>query len=107
MTSGALASMLLAAGAVAFVLLPLFRKDAAQEERASWLFGEARELHSQREMAITALRDLEDDWATGKIGETDYAELKAKLSGWAIDAMRRLDALEPAQRGTSPHRGKT
>lgn len=83
---------LLAAGVAAFVLAPLFRADAAEAERIARAVSDEQELQSQREMALQALRDLEDDRATGKIGDQDYADLKARLSARAVDILRRLDA---------------
>jgi cytochrome c-type biogenesis protein CcmI len=93
MTAGAIVAILLGLAAVTFVLAPLFRKDAAEAERVASAFSEAEELQSQREMALTALRDLEEDRATGKIGDRDYDELKAKLQTRAVEILKRLDAI--------------
>lgn len=76
-----------------YVLAPLFAPDALAEERVARMLSEEQELQSQREMALSALRDLEDDKATGKIGEADYLDLKGKLSTRAVDVLKRLDAL--------------
>lgn len=86
----------LAAASAAFVLAPLFRADAAQSERVARSLSEEQDLSSQREMALAALRDLEDDRATGKIGDADYADLKARLSASAVAVMKRLDAIAAA-----------
>lgn len=93
MTQGALVSALLAVVALAFVLAPLFRRDAAVEERRARNLSEEEGLASEREMAVAALRDLEDDRATGKIGEQDYLEAKERLTARAIVLMRKLDEL--------------
>jgi hypothetical protein len=93
-TAGVIVAILAAMGAITFVLAPLFRKDAAQAERVASALSEAQELQSQREMALAALRDLEEDRATGKIGDADYAELKTKLQVRAIEILKRLDAIE-------------
>jgi cytochrome c-type biogenesis protein CcmH/NrfG len=84
---------LLALGAAAYVLAPLFRPGAAEAERTARVLSEEQDLESQREMALSALRDLEDDRATGKIGDHDYDDLKARLSSRAVDVLKRLDAL--------------
>jgi hypothetical protein len=88
-----LVAILLGLTAAAFVLAPLFRKDAAEAERVASALSEAEEMNSQREMALTALRDLEEDRATGKIDDRDYAEMKARLEGRAVEILKRLDAL--------------
>lgn len=86
----------LAASATAWVLAPLFRDDAAAAERVASVLSEAEDLQSQREMALSALRDLEDDRATGKIGDADYEDLRSRLTARAVDILRRIDALAPA-----------
>ena len=93
MTVSLLVTILLGLAAAAFVLAPLFRKDAAEAERVASRLSEAEELHSQREMALQALRDLEEDRATGKIDDRDHDEMKARLEGRAVDILKRLDAL--------------
>lgn len=94
MTLGALVSIGIAAGTVAFVLAPLFRKDSPSERREESATLEIQELRSHHEMALAALKDLEDDRATGKIGDADYNELRAKLTSQAVETMKRLDSLE-------------
>jgi hypothetical protein len=51
-------------------------------------------------MALAALRDLEEDRATGKIGDADYDDLKARLSNRAVAVLKRLD--EIARLGPRP-----
>lgn len=76
---------MLAVGALAFVLYPVF-------------FGVPRvpdasrapsEKSSPRETAIAALREIEFDRETGKLSDSDYAELKTRYTQEAIYAMRR------------------
>ena len=43
---------------------------------------------TDREAAVTALREIEFDRATGKLSDVDYAELKARYTEQAIVAMR-------------------
>jgi hypothetical protein len=88
-----LAVVALACAAAAFVLAPLFRADAAQSERVASKLSEEQDLNSQREMALAALRDLEEDRATGKIGDADYDDLKARLSNRAVAVLKRLDEI--------------
>ena len=109
MIGGTVLFVLLALAAAAFVLAPLWRRDAAEAERRSSALSDARELESKREMLLASLKDLEDDRATGKIDDADYAELRSRLSAEAIAAMQRLDELEEEEkraldeaRGTSP-----
>jgi hypothetical protein len=73
----------LAVGALAFVLYPVF-------------FGSPHAVgstaiiprQSDREAAVAALREIEFDKATGKLSDVDYAELKGRYTEQAIVAMR-------------------
>jgi hypothetical protein len=84
------AGTILAVGALAFVLYPLFFPSA---ERLS----PSRQVDSAPvgDSAIVALREIEFDRATGKLSESDYAELKATYSARALAEMRKTDAPEP------------
>ena len=86
MIGALLAGTLLAVGALAYVLYPLF-------------FGTSRPLRAaavapqpEGDSAIVALRELEFDRATGKLSDSDYAELKARYTKQAVEAMRRGEA---------------
>ncbi len=91
MTAGAWVALLLGFAALGFVAAPLFRKDAAEQEQLAAAHSERQDLTSRREMVLAALKDLEDDYATGKIDDNDYNQLKSQLSEKAVDIMKRLD----------------
>ena len=99
---GATVAVLLAAAAAVWIVAPLFRADAAQEERASNLLSQLADLQSERERALSALRDLEDDRATGKISREDYAQLQARFTERAVAVLKELDEAEAASRGPRP-----
>jgi hypothetical protein len=77
---------LLAVGALAYVLFPLFvgtylspmRHVVSASERAS----------SSEKEAVVALREIEFDRATGKLSDSDYDELRARYTERALAAMR-------------------
>ena len=102
MTVGTILALALAALVAVFVLAPLFRADAAQEERRAARQSEEEDLLSQREMTMGAIRDLEDDRATGKIGEEDYRSGKAELTARAVDLLKRLDEIEGKKAAPRP-----
>ena len=99
---GVLCAALLAAAATVWILAPLFRADAAQAERASQLLSRLSDLQSEREMALSALRDLEDDRATGKVSDADYEALKARFTERAVEVLKKLDEAEAVSRGPRP-----
>lgn len=77
---------ILAVGALAFVLYPVF----FGVSRPPTVIATPR--LSQGESAVAALREIEFDRATGKLSESDYAELKARYTKEAIAIMRRQQA---------------
>lgn len=74
---------LLAVGALAFVLYPVFFGVS------SGPISTPSPRQSEREAAVAALREIEFDRATGKLSDDDYAELKSRYTGDAVRAMRR------------------
>lgn len=83
----------LAVGALAFVLYPIFFGAAKRPAVAS---GAAP---AEGDSAVVALRELEFDHATGKLSETDYADLKVRYTREAISVMRREHARQGAATG--------
>ena len=81
----------LAVGALAFVLYPVFFTPT-QPVRS--VVPGVRQ--TDREAAVAALREIEFDRATGKLSDTDYAELKGRYTEQAIVAMRAESSATPA-----------
>jgi hypothetical protein len=89
MTQGTItlvAGALLAVGALAFVLYPLFF-GVRDRPRAS------TEAATSEDSAIVALREIEFDKATGKLSDADYAELKRSYSARALNELRARDRM--------------
>jgi hypothetical protein len=75
----------LAVGALAYVLMPLMVSSGA----APVLRRRAAPSTAQPEQeAVAALREIEFDRVTGKLSDADYAELKARYTARALEAMR-------------------
>jgi hypothetical protein len=77
---------LLAVGALAYVLYPLFVAAVAVPRRHLATLRE-RSRSSELE-AVAALREIEFDRATGKLSDSDYDELKTRYTARALAAMR-------------------
>ena len=77
---------LLAVGALAFVLYPLFRSSVAMPFRAAATATQTANAAEQE--AVVALREIEFDRATGKLSDADYGELKTRYTEHALAAMR-------------------
>lgn len=74
----------LAVAALAFVLYPVFFAPAVAERRIATSGSD-----TERDAAVSALREIEFDRATGKLSDPDYADLKARYTEQAVLAMRR------------------
>ena len=89
-----LAGILLTLGAVALVLSPLVSHRAAPLTDGPDAIAELRELYALRDMTYETVRDLEFDFHAGKIGETDFRELRDRYAREAMDVVRRIDDIE-------------
>ena len=91
---------LIAIVAVVLVALPFLRVPEADDDRldATTPAQERRlQLLDERDRALAALRELEFDHRTGKIGEQDYRELVGPLRRAAAQALRSLDDGRPQE----------
>ena len=86
------AGILLAGGAVFFVLRPIFRPESAGpgiREPENVSEGEdPDDDFSRQAVALRALKEIEFDRATGKLSDGDYETLKAKYTAEALAALR-------------------
>ena len=82
--------ILLAAGAMYFVLLPILRPpiEAPRGETSVDEGDDPADDMSAQAVALRALKEIEFDRATGKLSDTDYEQLKAKYTAEALAAMR-------------------
>ena len=83
-------AILMLAALVGFVIAPLLRPPAPALPDDEQL--EARE---RRDRALAALRELEFDHRTGKIGDEDYATLRGPLRADAAEALQAVTARDP------------
>lgn len=88
------AGTILAIGALAFVLYPLFFDPPMARAHTS---SGSTALHD--DVAVTALREIEFDRATGKLSDTDYAQLKEQYTRQALASMRRPTDVSAATSG--------
>lgn len=82
--------VVLALGALAFVLLPIFAPMGEQPVRQPPA-GVSRP-GDRQDTAVDALREIEFDRVTGKLSDDDYATLKASYTQQALAAMRAAGA---------------
>jgi len=70
-------AVLLVAAVILFILQPMLSGQRASLHRE---LDELTEAESRRRVTLLALRDVEYDFATGKLGEEDYQSLKRELA---------------------------
>lgn len=80
---------LLTGGVILYILLPVIQGRRASLERSE---DELTESEAKKRVSLLALRDVEYDFATGKLDETDYKELKGEISREALAAFRDVEA---------------
>jgi hypothetical protein len=85
---------LLAAAAVLMVCLPFLRDPSPEDDRLDAPTDEEERrltLAEERDRALAALKELEFDHRTGKVGDEEYRELLGPLRRSAAEALRALD----------------
>jgi hypothetical protein len=83
--------IVLALGALAYVLYPLFAEPSASGVPRNTRVREQGEA-PERESAIDALREVEFDRATGKLSDDDYVSLRARYTAEAVTELRASEA---------------
>jgi hypothetical protein len=86
--------VLLAAAVVVLVALPFLREPVARDDRLDAPAAEEErllQLVEERDRALAALKELEFDHRTEKIGDEEYRELVGPLRQAAARALRALD----------------
>jgi hypothetical protein len=92
MTPEILVGVVVVLGLVGWALRPLAtHRQARQALHTSRRAQELENLLFEREVALTAIRDLQMDYAMGKLSDSDYAELDVKYRAAAVDLIRTLD----------------
>jgi hypothetical protein len=87
----------LVAAAVIVVCLPYLREPEVEDDRLDAPTPEVEHrlaLAEERDRALAALKELEFDHRTGKVGDEEYRELLGPLRRSAAEALRALDRAE-------------
>ncbi len=80
--------VVLAAGLLAWVLVPVLRGSRAAIDESP----DADDATVRKSAALDALIDLEEDRAVGKLTRADFESLRADYEAEALEALRELDA---------------
>lgn len=93
---GILVALVLVALSVSIVALPLLRANNSRSRQA--LARKARdEILTAYERVLTVIRDLDEDFQTGKLQQAEYQEERARRVQQGTALLQQLEALETAQ----------
>lgn len=92
---GLLIALLLSLIALAMVARPLLLPARQRRSAGSSLRLESERVKTYYERVLTNIRDLDEDFATGKIGEDDY---RAEREVWAQRGIRLLRVRDQLER---------
>ena len=81
--------ILVSAGVILFVMMPVLRGDWATMGRSD---DEVTEVDARKQAALRGLRDAEYDFRAGKLDQADYELLKSGLARQALEAMEEESA---------------
>ncbi len=81
-------------GTIAFVAYPLFKRSDELDVAFVGLTDPVVEnLIVQRDATYSAIKDLENDHAMGKLSDADYRSLRVKYESKAVTVLQELDGL--------------
>lgn len=86
-----LLSVLMALAAGAWVIQPLLARRAAV--LADVAPGAVLDAEARKRVALASLKEVEYDYAAGKLDEADYREMRDRLSVEALRALRAAEAV--------------
>ena len=92
-------AVLLVVAVVLFILQPMLSGRRASLHRE---MDEPTEAEARRRVTLLALRDVEYDYATGKLDEVDYDALRKELAAEALTALERVDSETAVGPGGAP-----
>lgn len=92
MSIALLAGLLVVLAVVLFILQPVLTGEEAPMHRQD---DEPTEAEARKRVALLALRDVEYDFATGKLDQGDYEGLRGELAAEALAALDAEAAVTP------------
>ncbi len=90
---------ILAIAAISLAVHPLFQFERVPARTDAVIDPNVENLLSAREATYAAIKDLETDFAMGKLSDADYQNLRAKYEGKALTILQQLDVVKVASRG--------
>lgn len=89
-----LVKVVMALAVVAYVSYPLLRGKVGEDEDEAEMPEELADLYHRKEATYAALKELEFDYRTGKLSESDFKHLEER---YRADGIELLEAIETAE----------
>lgn len=100
MNSVVIGAVLLVAAVILFILQPMLSGRRVSLHRE---LDEPTEAEARRRVKLLALRDVEYDFATGKLDENDYHAMRTELAAEALEALAQVESeLAAGPAGANP-----
>ncbi|MFN8377744.1 MAG: hypothetical protein U0452_03655 [Anaerolineae bacterium] len=98
--AGLLGALVLTALVLAFIAAPFLRRSKGPDRRAATDLQRERVL-AYYERVLRNVRDLDEDYALGKLDEADYQHDRATWTERGVQALKLLDQLDAGSAGVS------
>jgi rubrerythrin len=93
-------------GGLLYVGYPLFTDAGRWQSTPRRTPSREEELQARKRHALSAIRELEFDYQTGKLSDEDYRSLRSRYEKEAVDAMKGLDGLGKGGRKLRTRKGE-
>jgi hypothetical protein len=97
---GLLVGLVVLALALGWITAPLMRKERSSEDEA--LQKQRERLTLIYDRVLTNIRDLDEDYSTGKMGTNDYQTEREIWVGRGVQVLKGLDRLDGGEVTTAP-----
>lgn len=87
-------TLLLVIALAIFVVMPLYRRSAAEADGAAGEDADRADLEARKESLYRQIRDAELDREQGKLSRVDWARIDAELRRDAIAVLKAIDSLD-------------
>ena len=94
------AYIFLALAVMSYVFMPLFGPQKLLDAR-SRRANRRLQLLEERERVYETIRDLDFDYRTGKVEESDYRASRSELTARAVDVLKQLDQVKEDNSGAA------
>ncbi len=98
--------LLLTLGGLFYIGYPLFSDEERWRISTRKIPSRVEELKARKGLALSAIKELEFDYQTGKLSPEDYGSLRSRYEGEAVESMKLLDGLQKGGKKFKTKKGR-